>query len=314
MDRQRPGRKLRLLALLAVLAALAAFGLKARLARHPRAPAGFPRTPEEFLPAEKREAEAARLELRLKENPDDLHALVQMGLIQFQRGRDHYIDGINALEEARNLGALEVRVPFYLGAMYQELGLVPFAIAEYQRFLRNSPEDRDVRLRLAKLEYQEGRYAEAAKEYENLYAEKTEDPLVRENLALSLMGAGRPHEARFHFEGLSQANGETARRAHFFLGKLASQNREYPLAATHLEKARSGGGPVPGVDAKELYLQLAQTYDKLKLAEKSRPAWEQVLALDPGNKEAKTQLRKAAKASRIRHSRGDAGRLFRPQT
>ena len=286
-------------------------------ARNTEVPEDFPREASQFLPPDKLEAEAARLDAAVKEDPEDLKSLVALGILRFEQGKDHYVEGINALEAAHGLGSTDVRIFYYLGTMYQELGLFPFAAGQYQRFLRNRPGDREVRQRSAKLEYLEGRYAEAAKEFQALAADAPADLTIRENLALSLAGAGRDAEARPMLETLSLEGGETGRRAHFFLGRLASANKEFRSAVGHLEKAAADGSPCPGVDAKELARLLAEGYDRLGLTEQARPAWEKALALDPSSKEAKSRLRQlnrrapVARRRRRRPTRSEA-RLRRP--
>src|SRR5262245_14659819 len=59
---------------------------------------------------------------RLKGNPQDISTLVELGTLHFEKGKDYYGDAINELEEARELGALDPRIFYCLGVMYQEVG------------------------------------------------------------------------------------------------------------------------------------------------------------------------------------------------
>ncbi|MDE2237988.1 MAG: tetratricopeptide repeat protein, partial [Elusimicrobia bacterium] len=143
----------------------------------------------EFPAPPRLDAAVSAAQDRLKINPNDLAALTELGMLHFQQGREHYPEAINELEEARDLGALDPRIFYCLGVMYQDVGLYHFAIEEYQRFLRHYPEDREVRLLEAKLLYQQQRYDEAVTEYERLKFSNPKDSLVEENLGLSFLGA-----------------------------------------------------------------------------------------------------------------------------
>ena len=120
----------------------------------------------------------SQAQLRLKNNPEDLKALVSLGIDYFQQGPHFYPQGINTLEKARSLGALDSRIFYYRGLMYQNLGFYPFALKEYQRYLRNFPDDEDIRQREAKLLFQAGRYNDALAEYQRLsyFSPKTQRP------------------------------------------------------------------------------------------------------------------------------------------
>src|SRR5581483_7003288 len=112
---------------------------------------------------------------------------------------DYYPDAINELHDAWNGGSPDVRIFYYSGVMYQQLGLYPKAIEQYQRFLRNRPDDAEVRLLMAKLLYQSGRKEdidEATAQYQQLRKRLPRNPIVAENLALCLKSAKRFDEAK----------------------------------------------------------------------------------------------------------------------
>ena len=139
-------------------------------------------------------SQIAAAQERLKANPQDIAALVELGTLKFEKGRDSYVEAIGDLEEARDLGALDARIFYCLGIMYQEEGLFPFALTEYKRFLRHYPEDKEVRMLTAKLYYKMGLFSEAVNEYDRLKFQDPSDPLIEENLGMSLWGrqAHRP--------------------------------------------------------------------------------------------------------------------------
>jgi len=85
----------------------------------------LPRRRVDFPSAPDLTTEISTAQERLKANPQDLSALVELGTLLFEKGKDSYVDAISDLEEARELGALDARVFYCLGIMYQEEGLYP---------------------------------------------------------------------------------------------------------------------------------------------------------------------------------------------
>jgi Flp pilus assembly protein TadD len=249
----------------------------------------FPRPRENAKPPQV-EAALERVQERLREDPQDIEALVEFGTLSFERGRDFYPDAVNALEEARDLGALDARVFYCLGVMYQELGLYPFAVTEYRRFLRNHSKDKEVRLRLAKLLYRNGSFQEAVSEYERLKYDSPGDKLIEENLGLSLWSAKSPERASEVFSGLKAAGGEIARRADYYLGQLALERGEHALAAEHLQGVKPEEAEL-GLPPEQVYAALGAALQKLDRVDEAKEAWNAVLRLVPGDTKATAALR-----------------------
>lgn len=249
-----------------------------------------PRPREDAKPSPALEAALERAQQRLNEDPQDLKALIEFGTLSFEKGRDHYPDAVNALEEARDLGALDARVFYCLGVMYQELGLYPFAVTEYRRFLRNHPKDKEVRLRLAKLLYRNASYQEAVSEYERLKFDHPGDRVIEENLALSLWAAKNPERAAEEFAALRKAGGDVARRADFYLGQLAIEKGEHAAALGHLQGVKPEEEGL-GLPPEQVYAALGLVYQKLDRFDEAKEAWNAVLKLVPGDTKAKAALR-----------------------
>lgn len=228
---------------------------------------------------------------KLKDDPQDIRAMVDLGVLNFRKGKDSYLEAINLLEEARALGALDVRIFYCLGMMYQELGLYPFALSEYRRFLRNRPDDKEVRLLAAKLLYQQGQFLEAAGEYERIKFQDPEDLLVQENLGLSLWRAGNPEGAGQVFSGLLQAEGAPALRAGYYLGQIRLEKGDAQGALEGLLKAAENRPEQLGLPEEEVYSALGAAYQKLGKGEEARQAWQRVLALAPKQPKASAALR-----------------------
>ena len=228
---------------------------------------------------------------RLKVNPQDISALVELGTLLFEKGRDSYVDAISDLEEARDLGALDPRIFYCLGIMYQEEGLYPFALTEYQRFLRHYPEDKEIRLLSAKLYYRMGLFPEAVGEYERLKFTSPADPLVEENLGLSLWGAKLMDRAQGSFDQLKTYGGDFGRRAEFYKGQIALEAGRYQEAAEHFTQVGIAASPLPGVPSERVYTGLGMALQKLSRWDEAKAAWEAVLKATPKDPKAQSALR-----------------------
>ncbi len=268
----------------------------------------FPRRDFQFLPAPALEAQLKATLERLESNPEDIRALVEAGRLHFQKGKEFYPVAINELEEARRLGSTSPQIFYYLGVMYQEEGLYPYAVASYQRFLRNVPEDRETRLLLAKLLYQNGRFEEAAEHY-RLLLRRRSDPVVEENLALSLVGAKRAGEAAEILEKLSERPA-WRRRAHFHLGQMALESQDWERAREHFERVKpvDGAPDLEGLSPLVVHNAMATVYDKLKVTALAQSHWEEILKLDPKHAKAKAALRAIQSAQRLVRSRSSSTR------
>ncbi len=257
----------------------------------------LPRRGADFPPPPQLNTQIAAEQERLRENPQDISALVQLGTLQFQKGKDAYVEAISDLEEARDLGALDPRIFYCLGIMYQEEGLFPFALTEYQRFLRHYPDDKEVRLLAAKLKYRMGLFAEAVKDYERLKFTNPTDPLVEENLGLSLWGAKQMDRSAASFAQLKTFGGDFARRAEFYLGQVALEASRYEEASDHFAACAISSGALAGIPDERVYTGQAMALQKLARWDEAKAAWEAVLKLTPKDPKAQSALREVARRS-----------------
>lgn len=279
----------RAVVLLIVFAGLAALGAMSLLLRDA---GSFSRRKIEFAPLPQLDAAIASAQERLKVDSQDIAALVELGTLHFEKGKDFYPDGINELEEARELGALDPRIFYCLGIMYQEVGLYPFALEEYRRYLRHYPDDKEIRMLAAKLLYKQGSYAEAVSEYERLKYHYPNDSLIEENLGLSLWGAKAVDRAVESFDQLKGMGVDQAKRAEFYLGQIALDQGQYASAIEHLARCQpEPGGPGFGIEPEKIYAAQALAYEKSGQLEEAKAAWEKVLSSSPDDAKAKTALR-----------------------
>ncbi len=276
-------------AVAAAVAVVVLFGTLAFMLRDkplPRRGADFPTPPQVA-------SKIAAAQERLKADPQDIVALVELGTLKFEKGRSMYVEAIGDLEEARDLGALDPRIFYCLGIMYQEEGLFSFALTEYKRFLRHYPEDKEVRMLTAKLYYRMGLFTEAIGEYERLKFSHPSDALIEENLGLSLWGGKRVDRAVDSFIQLKTEGGDFARRAEFYLGQIALEAGMFSQAYDHFVAV--GEGALAGLEPQRVPTGLAMAAQKLGKWEEARAAWEAALKVAPGDAKASAALREAAK-------------------
>lgn len=278
-----------------VLFAMLGFMLKEKPL--PRRHADFPAPPQVAT-------QIAAAQERLKANPQDISALVELGTLLFEKGKDSYVEAIGDLEEARDLGALDPRIFYCLGIMYQEEGLFPFALTEYKRFLRHYPEDKEVRMLTAKLYYRMGLFTEAVGEYERLKFQDPSDPLIEENLGLSLWGGKLVDRASLSFNQLKTVGGDYARRAEFYLGQIALEAGKFQEAYDHFVAV--GGAALPGLEPQRAPTGLAMAAQKLGKWEEARQAWETALRAAPGDAKATAALKEATRRSAALKKAADA--------
>lgn len=106
-------------------------------------------------------------------------------MIYFFLGNDHIADSLNSFHAAWQAGALDKRIFYFSGILYEELSLFEESIKQYRKFLNHEPSDRHIRLRFAKLLYQTGRLEEAVQEYEVLVKKNEKDVTSLINLGLA---------------------------------------------------------------------------------------------------------------------------------
>lgn len=252
----------------------------------------FPRRQEDFPSSTRIDSALAAAETKLKENPQDIAALVELGVRHFQKGKESYIDAINELEEARDLGALDDRIFYCLGIMYQETGLHSFAVEEYRRFLRNRPGDAETRMLLAKLLYQQGKFLEAVSEYERLKFSRPKDPMIEENLGLSLWGAKLTERAVESFNALKGYGPDQAKNAELYLGEIDYERGQYQAALDHfLLSLPTEGSQGLGIPPEKIYSSLALAYQKLNQPEEAKEAWTKTLSFAPKDLKAQAALK-----------------------
>jgi tetratricopeptide (TPR) repeat protein len=78
-------------------------------------------------------AKAVSLAL-IADHPETIAAHVDLAIACFEGGTKEYVKGLEYLERARDLGALDERLFYYAGVMYEAQGLFDYAVPEYEKF------------------------------------------------------------------------------------------------------------------------------------------------------------------------------------
>lgn len=255
----------------------------------------FPRSPSEFMQSARAERRLAELRKLLEDDPEDMNALAESGRLKYQLGQPRYIEAIADLERARKLGLADARSFYYLGSMYQAVGLYDFAAQEYRRFLNNFPGDTEARMLLAKLCYAAGDYPGAVREFEKLAAGGSGDPVLLENLLLARWKNGQDH---------SQAAAELRARgaagaflADYAEGRIRYELKDYAGAQALLKNAvaaASASGTF--VDRAAMLWLAGDSAYRNKDADAAAFYLRELMKAAPGHEEGRSLLAKIDKA------------------
>ena len=253
----------------------------------PPPPLPFPRHADEFRSAPVLEAAKAASLAVIADHPDDIAAHVNLAIACFEGGSGDYVKGLEYLERARDLGALDERLFYYAGVMYESQGLSDYAVPEYEKYLRRHPDDLETRLRLANLFLRLEDVDKSIEAYRLVLAAQPNDPLVSYNLALAY------REKKSWAEGLAalkpylDAGKQLPAGGHKLLGDLnrGAGDAQRALSEYELERGASG-------DSAELAAGMALAAESLGQSDVAIERWNKVLELDPNNRDARTHLRK----------------------
>lgn len=221
----------------------------------------------------------------LEDRPDDIQAMIQMGIAHFRKGPVHYPVALKELKAAAHLGAQDVRLLYFSGRMFEEMGFLRRAAEEYEKFLRNQPSHLEVRQRLAQIYFQEGRLEMAQRHLERVAEEFPRDPTVWINLARVYRARESPEAALRAIERAARLTQNLPSEALALQGEILLEKNDLALAEEVLKKAIE-----KNPKALELFLHLGLVLKKQSRMEESRQAFEQALALAPGNLQAKRAL------------------------
>lgn len=156
---------------------------------------------------------------------------------------------------------------FSLGQIYLWQKKYSDARSWFQKVLEISPRHTDARLALAKTSYFAGDKKSAAKEYEEIYADRSSDSYAMNQYAQYLAWSSKLDRAAGIYEGVIASGKDTA-EASLGLAKVLGRQKKYAAAIDLLKKVLDGGD----CDSFEVRIELSRIYmfaerlrDSLKL-------------------------------------------------
>ena len=226
--------------------------------------------------------------------PEDINALSESGRLKFQLGQPRYIEAIADLERARKLGLADARSFYYLGSMYQAVGLYDFAAQEYRKFLNNFPGDSEARMLLAKLCYAAGDYPGAVREFEKLLNDGSRDPVLLENLLLARWKNGQDYSKPL--SELRARGAAGAFMADYAEGRVKYELKDYAGAQALLKKAVEAPARGPSLTRPLLWMAGDSAY-RNKDPDAAAFYLRELMKAGPGHEEGRSLLAKIDRAS-----------------
>lgn len=250
----------------------------------------FPRQPMDFRSPAALDAAVQTAEKTLAENPENVDALLDIAIAQYERGPAQYKEALKNLEKAREAGALDERLFYFAGVMYESENLPEYAVPDLERYARRHPEDMEIRLRLGNLYYRMDELDKSVESYRRVLAKKPGDALVSFNLAFVLRDRKNWTEALDALQPFTEGGRTLPTGGHKLLGDIFRGQGDLPKALAEYVLERSASG-----DSAELAQAMAQAYEDSAQDELALERWEHVAQLDPKNREARARLRRLKK-------------------
>jgi len=282
----------------------------------------FPRLSDAPISESKLNNILLRSESALEKNPLDSTALVDRGVANFHMGMsnpDYYDDAFNSLTEARTRGAFDTRIFYYLGVLYENISVFDESEKQYRRFLNHHPKDREIRLRLARLDYRMGKWEESIDQYKLLLEENPEDVTTLINLGLAnrlrykseyKLNKRRKKKKRVskdvlikyldegidYLERAQMLNPQSAEGVYLSLSRMYIAKKEWEKAVS---SAQSEITQYPGENDVDAYTMQVIAYRNLKKDVELLETYQKWIKLEPGNKRIKRKIKKLKKRLKL---------------
>lgn len=223
---------------------------------------------------------------KLGENPTDITALVELGIAHFYSGEEFYMDAINEFEKAREFGSLEPLIPYYLAIMYEKVGLNKYAEKEYAKFLRNFPDNIEVRVKLGNLYFVEDKFQEAIEQFEYAYSLKPHDTVILTNLLFAYKNVNAFEKSLEIFQKLTETTKAIPKKVYLAIAYIYFQTGNWNDAIKYLNLEEKNYPEIP-----DIYKLRAICWEKLKNKNNAIQDWERLLKIDSKNLTAKEHLK-----------------------
>jgi len=216
------------------------------------------------LTASEADHSVADAKARISSRPDDYNAWADLAIAYYQKGPDSYVDGLNALDKAREMGATQESLFYYAGIMDQTLGLPDYAINELSKYLRHHPDDYETLVRLGNLYFSEKKFDEARVIYKAALAQWPKDPTAWFNYAVVSKEQGQLDEALDSLERVRKLAGHLPEGGYYQQGEiLRLKGSQEAAMQSYQQELAANPNSIPTLEALEL---AARSQGDLKLA------------------------------------------------
>lgn len=156
----------------------------------------------------------------LGSNPEDFNAWSRLAIAYFNVGPDAYAEGLNALNKARSLGATSETLFYYAGVMYDQLGIVDYAVSELEKFNRHFPDHYETQVRLGNLYVRQKAFDKAEALYAKVMDRHPKDPTLLFNMAMVHREKAQYDQALLVLEELEKVSGKLPEGGEFQRGEV----------------------------------------------------------------------------------------------
>src|SRR3989339_281628 len=243
------------------------------------------KNPSQYLPPEKLNKLILDARQKIEESPEEISSYIDAGIANYQKGIDSYPDAINQLQKAFKLGAMDIRILFYLSIMYDELNLTDKAFNYYEKYLRNNSKDVYIRLRYGNLYFRLNRYDSASEQYEMVLAKEPNNQTAIINLAMSYKARDMYDEALEKFKKAQELKPALTSEVLVKIAELYYIKNDFANAEICYNKVLENKP-----ESIVALSGLSQTFLKLNKNDDAKKCIENILSLDPNNEQAKNYL------------------------
>jgi len=164
--------------------------------------------------------QATTTKSHLEAHPEDFNAWSRLAIAYFNLGPSSFAEGLNALDKARSLGATSAALFYYAGVMYDQLGLVDYAVNELEKFNRHQPGHYETQVRLGNLYVRQKNFEKAEAAYAQLMGGHPKDPTLWFNFAVICKERGQYDQALAALERLQGLLGHLPEGGEFQRGDI----------------------------------------------------------------------------------------------
>jgi tetratricopeptide (TPR) repeat protein/spermidine synthase len=214
-------------------------------------------------------------ELELARNPAHVRGHAYLGLALEALHR--YDDAIGSFTRALTLKPDSALTGTYLARTLHMAGRNEESLQAYRQIIADHPGFVRAYAELGRLLYARREMAASLTQLQRAYTLEAHYPRLRRNLAMALMGAGRPGDAAAHLRALLDTQPESA-DLHILLGRSLAKQGRLEDAIPHL---RRGVGLEPGNPAYHANLGLA--LEEQGALVQARAEYQESLRLNPDN-------------------------------